>query len=232
MAPTKEKSAKVAVNKGAWTAEEDEKLIKCIEIYGERRWQSVPSQAGLNRNGKSCRLRWLNYLRPNIKRGNISDQEEDLIIRLHKLLGNRWSLIARRLPGRTDNEIKNYWNSHLSKKINKPNEKKGPKSHKSRKSLQGNGGLSENGPSIKEDEHQRDEFDVEEFFDFSRDGVVGGLFGSSVEQPMERFDGFVSKKGSFSMEWVRDFLDVEEVLCGFPCIEGIGEEINNPVPPV
>ncbi|OWM79903.1 hypothetical protein CDL15_Pgr001546 [Punica granatum] len=83
------------------------------------------AQRGFNRCGKSCRLRWLNYLRPNIKRGNITDQEEDLILRLHKLLGNRWSLIAGRLPGRTDNEIKNYWNSHLSKKIN-PKQKPGP----------------------------------------------------------------------------------------------------------
>ncbi|KAF6165892.1 hypothetical protein GIB67_012789 [Kingdonia uniflora] len=72
--------------------------------------------AGLKRCGKSCRLRWMNYLRPDIKRGNISQEEEELIIRLHKLLGNRWSLIAGRLPGRTDNEIKNYWNTNLSKK--------------------------------------------------------------------------------------------------------------------
>uniref|UniRef100_A0ACD5XLB1 Uncharacterized protein n=1 Tax=Avena sativa TaxID=4498 RepID=A0ACD5XLB1_AVESA len=72
---------------------------------------------GLQRCGKSCRLRWLNYLRPGIKRGNISGDEEELIVRLHGLLGNRWSLIAGRLPGRTDNEIKNYWNTTLSKKV-------------------------------------------------------------------------------------------------------------------
>eukprot|EP01018_Ginkgo_biloba_P028957 Gb_15993 [translate_table: standard] len=76
-------------------------------------------KCGLKRRGKSCRLRWFNYLRPNIKRGNISADEDDLIIRLHRLLGNRWSLIAKRLPGRTDNEIKNYWNTHLRKKLEK-----------------------------------------------------------------------------------------------------------------
>lgn len=72
---------------------------------------------GLLRCGKSCRLRWMNYLRPDIKRGNITPDEDDLIIRMHSLLGNRWSLIAGRLPGRTDNEIKNYWNTHLSKRL-------------------------------------------------------------------------------------------------------------------
>ncbi|KAJ1407110.1 SANT/Myb domain [Sesbania bispinosa] len=76
-------------------------------------------QVGLKRCGKSCRQRWLNYLKPGIKRGDISVDEEDMIIRLHRLLGNRWALIAKRLPGRTDNEIKNYWNTNLSKKLQK-----------------------------------------------------------------------------------------------------------------
>ncbi|KAK3013104.1 hypothetical protein RJ639_010105 [Escallonia herrerae] len=79
---------KKEVNRGAWTAEEDRKLAEAIETHGAKKWKTIAAKAGLNRNGKSCRLRWLNYLRPNIKRGNISDQEEDLILRLHKLLGN------------------------------------------------------------------------------------------------------------------------------------------------
>ncbi|WOL04345.1 transcription repressor MYB5-like [Canna indica] len=106
----------MVLNKGAWTAEEDQKLVEYVVSHGDKKWKTVPFKAGLKRSGKSCRLRWLNYLRPGIKRGNISVEEEDLIIRLHNLLGNRWSLIARRLPGRTDNEIKNHWNTHLSKK--------------------------------------------------------------------------------------------------------------------
>nr|AAO92352.1 putative flavonoid/anthocyanin regulator [Anthurium andraeanum] len=106
----------VKLNKGPWTAEEDQKLVEYVDAHGDRKWTSLPTKAGLNRCGKSCRLRWLNYLRPGIKRGNISEAEEDMIIRLHNLIGNRWSLIAGRLPGRTDNEIKNYWNTHLSKK--------------------------------------------------------------------------------------------------------------------
>ncbi|CAL9155494.1 transcription factor MYB4 [Musa acuminata AAA Group] len=104
------------VNRGAWTAEEDQKLVEYVRAHGDKNWRTLPAKAGINRCGKSCRLRWLNYLRPGIKRGNISKEEDDLIIRLHNLLGNRWSLIAGRLPGRTDNEIKNHWNTHLCKR--------------------------------------------------------------------------------------------------------------------
>ncbi|KAK6242718.1 hypothetical protein SCA6_008107 [Theobroma cacao] len=77
------------------------------------------SSKGLQRCGKSCRLRWINYLRPDIKRGKFSLQEEQTIIQLHALLGNRWSAIATHLPKRTDNEIKNYWNTHLKKRLTK-----------------------------------------------------------------------------------------------------------------
>ncbi|KAG5036682.1 hypothetical protein AAZX31_07G036200 [Glycine max] len=107
------------INKGAWSREEDETLSKYVSIHGEGKWQKVAQNAGLKRCGKSCRQRWLNYLKPGIKRGHISVDEEDMIIRLHRLLGNRWALIAKRLPGRTDNEIKNYWNTNLSRKLQK-----------------------------------------------------------------------------------------------------------------
>ncbi|KAK8621395.1 hypothetical protein V6N13_067828 [Hibiscus sabdariffa] len=147
--------ASLSVRKGAWTKEEDTLLKKCIEKYGEGTWHQVPSRAGkndsdipktnekldlilmsqkkgksagLNRCRKSCRLRWLNYLNPNIKRGAFAADEVDLIIRLHNLLGNRWSLIAGRLPGRTANDVKNYWNNHLlMKKVNPSDKDSDPK---------------------------------------------------------------------------------------------------------
>ncbi|XP_021903055.1 transcription factor WER-like [Carica papaya] len=111
--------SKEGLNRGAWTAMEDKILIDYIKLHGDGNWRNLPKKAGLKRCGKSCRLRWLNYLRPDIKRGNITHDEEELIIRLHNLLGNRWSLIAGRLPGRTDNEIKNYWNTKIGKKLQK-----------------------------------------------------------------------------------------------------------------
>nr|ABB83827.1 ROSEA2 [Antirrhinum majus] len=105
------------VRKGTWTKEEDILLMECIDKYGEGKWHQVPLKAGLNRCRKSCRLRWLNYLRPNIKRGCFSKDEVDLIVRLHKLLGNKWSLIAGRIPGRTANDVKNFWNTHVGKNL-------------------------------------------------------------------------------------------------------------------
>ncbi|CAN1333878.1 Transcription factor MYB39 [Linum perenne] len=107
------------VKKGPWTIEEDEKLVYYITNKKGRRsnWKSLPKFAGLNRCGKSCRLRWTNYLRPDIKRGKFTDDEESLVVSLHASLGNKWSKIAAHLPGRTDNEIKNYYNVHIAKKL-------------------------------------------------------------------------------------------------------------------
>ncbi|KAM2323072.1 hypothetical protein PS1_019945 [Malus domestica] len=105
------------LKKGPWTPEEDQKLVQYIEQHGHGSWRALPKLAGLNRCGKSCRLRWTNYLRPDIKRGKFSEEEEQTILHLHSILGNKWSTIATHLDGRTDNEIKNFWNTHLKKKL-------------------------------------------------------------------------------------------------------------------
>lgn len=105
------------LKKGPWTPEEDQKLVDYIQKHGHGSWRALPKNAGLLRCGKSCRLRWTNYLRPDIKRGKFSFDEEQTILQLHAILGNKWSAIAAHLPGRTDNEIKNYWNTHLKKRL-------------------------------------------------------------------------------------------------------------------
>ncbi|KAJ4951912.1 hypothetical protein NE237_028744 [Protea cynaroides] len=221
MAPKNDQLTKRNANKGAWTAEEDQKLAQYIEVHGAKKWKLVAIKAGLNRCGKSCRLRWLNYLRPNIKRGNISDQEEDLILRLHKLLGNRWSLIAGRLPGRTDNEIKNYWNSHLSKKINQEQKQ-------SEHSITQNS-QPESWNSVKVNEESGDSktsfntdelLEVETLFSPISEGPSNLQLMSEFQRDPEisfnieeLFD--FSNVASSSLEWEGDFLELDQSFYGF-----------------
>ncbi|KAL1196450.1 Transcription factor RAX3 [Cardamine amara subsp. amara] len=109
---------KANVKKGPWSPEEDAKLKDYIENSGTGgNWIALPQKIGLRRCGKSCRLRWLNYLRPNIKHGGFSEEEDNIICNLYVTIGSRWSIIAAQLPGRTDNDIKNYWNTRLKKKL-------------------------------------------------------------------------------------------------------------------
>ncbi|KAL5231761.1 hypothetical protein ABZP36_030537 [Zizania latifolia] len=103
------------LKKGPWTPSEDDILEAYVKKHGERNWKAVQKNTGLLRCGKSCRLRWMNHLRPSLKKGPFTKEEEDQIIKLHYKMGNKWAQMTAYLPGRTDNEIKNYWNTRIKK---------------------------------------------------------------------------------------------------------------------
>lgn len=106
----------VILKKGPWTSAEDAILIDYVKKHGEGNWNAVQKNSGLFRCGKSCRLRWANHLRPNLKKGAFTQEEEQMIVELHAKMGNKWARMAAHLPGRTDNEIKNYWNTRIKRR--------------------------------------------------------------------------------------------------------------------
>ncbi|CAA0813164.1 myb domain protein 65 [Striga hermonthica] len=104
------------LKKGPWTTAEDAILIEYVTKHGEGNWNAVQKHSGLVRCGKSCRLRWANHLRPDLKKGAFTPEEERHIIELHAKMGNKWARMAAELPGRTDNEIKNFWNTRMKRR--------------------------------------------------------------------------------------------------------------------
>ncbi|CAD5171901.1 unnamed protein product [Musa acuminata subsp. malaccensis] len=141
---------KANVKKGPWSPEEDAKLKAYIEEHGTGgNWIALPHKIGLKRCGKSCRLRWLNYLRPNIKHGGFTEEEDQIICSLYISIGSRWSIIAAQLPGRTDNDIKNYWNTRLKKKLlgKRRQSAQSPSLHLNQAAGEGANGVNHEAPS-------------------------------------------------------------------------------------
>ncbi|XP_068644491.1 transcription factor MYB59 [Aristolochia californica] len=194
--------AQEETRKGPWMEQEDLRLVFFVGIFGERRWDFIAKVSGLNRTGKSCRLRWVNYLHPGLKRGRMTPQEERLVLELHSRWGNRWSRIARRLPGRTDNEIKNYWRTHMRKKAQ---ERKRNLSH----SLSFSALCHPASPTTPSMDSQMDMVSVEEKEKMTDNGssITTTLGGEEIEEEDE-------PKGYYSMDQIWKEIASPEMTSG------------------
>ncbi|XP_026427651.1 transcription factor MYB59-like isoform X2 [Papaver somniferum] len=184
------------IRKGPWTEQEDLQLVCFVGLFGDRRWDFIAKVSGLNRTGKSCRLRWVNYLHPGLKRGRMTPQEERLVLELHSRWGNRWSRIARKIPGRTDNEIKNYWRTHMRKKAQEMR-KRGIRNR-----FPGN-----EGSCNTTDIDVNGERDISEEEDYSMDRIW-----DEIASPEDEVNS-----GQFFDERSNSTNNNKEVGCSFPC---------------
>ncbi|GKD52873.1 putative homeodomain-like protein [Tanacetum coccineum] len=170
------------LKKGAWSVDEDQKLITYINRYGIWNWSQMPRFAGLSRSGKSCRLRWMNYLRPNVKKGIFSEEEEEIILVSHSQLGNRWSAIASRLPGRSDNDVKNHWHSHLKKRAGEQNLLSGATTENNLNSLPSF--ETENSEAIQQPANHINDF-FESHFSFEEHNFTSSCTATTKDQQFE-----------------------------------------------
>ncbi|KAL5793320.1 hypothetical protein ACOSP7_001914 [Xanthoceras sorbifolium] len=204
---------KVGLKRGPWTIEEDHKLMNFILNNGIHCWRMVPKLAGLLRCGKSCRLRWINYLRPDLKRGAFTEMEEDQIIQLHSRLGNRWSKIASHFPGRTDNEIKNHWNTRIKKRLKLLGVD--PVTHKTIDPTEKNEkietSLESNSP--KESSHSQENISVE-IESHDDDGDDDDNNNNNVKKDIPRTEEKVQEVELISMDDTTDLLKNYELMCG------------------
>ncbi|KAJ4829910.1 hypothetical protein Tsubulata_025139 [Turnera subulata] len=221
--PTPHTKGVPPMRKGTWSVDEDQRLIAYIRRYGIWNWTQMSKAAGLSRTGKSCRLRWMNYLRPGLKRGKISNEEAETIKTLHGVLGNKWTLIAAKLPGRTDNEIKNYWHTHLSKHT-KNNDLKindGLQEVQARavESEPKNHNLPENGDSSLSITRAMSD-DFEGYMGIPVSPQLSAVDSSSISDPVygtyrdytiEEVDNLFESFGEFSNYWDQPPLSVEDM---------------------
>ncbi|XP_031111168.1 transcription factor MYB59-like [Ipomoea triloba] len=195
--------------KGPWTEQEDVQLVFYVNLFGDRRWDFLAKVSGLKRTGKSCRLRWVNYLHPGLKRCKMTPQEERLILELHSKWGNKWSRIARKLPGRTDNEIKNYWRTHMRKKAQENKKKKGGACiSASSSSLTNCCSYSSSANSPAAVESEVDEANERDFYD------TGGIDEETTQVPPVQENGGATAKAYTMDEIWKDIEQLGDVYCG------------------